>query len=75
MSKGHLIEYQHTGFANSGRVAGIGIVEDNYSHDAVLNTYHHKSSFLHDDPFEKFPPGEVVTYKANGGKNENIGIN
>lgn len=58
-------EFQHTNLANSGRVAGIGISEDNYSHDASIKSYNHKSNFEHTDHGEN---GEVIVYKREENK-------
>ena len=59
MRKRHVNEYIHTSFADSGRIAGMGINEDNYGHDAAERKYHHKPGFIHEDVGNN---GEVITY-------------
>lgn len=66
MKRRHVNEFQKTGLANSGRVAGTGISEDRYGDEDGLN--HHgkrNSSFKH---IPKGEDGEVVVYK--GGQEE-----
>lgn len=55
----HVNEFRHTNFADTGRIAGIGIVEDNYNHDSTLKSYNHQPKFEHKDHGEN---GDVVIY-------------
>lgn len=58
MARRHANEFLRTSFADSGRIAGIGIIEDNYSHDAILKSYEHQPKFEH---LESGEDGAVIT--------------
>lgn len=65
MAKRKPSECTKTEFANSGRIAGIGITEGNYSEDSFpdSNPFRYKQpSFIHE---HQYPECEVVIYKAN----------
>ena len=62
MSKRHINEFKKTVFANSGRAAGYGIMEDNYGdEDGPGRIWQKPSPFEHR---EKGENGEVIVYKA-----------
>ena len=44
--KRHTNEFMRTGFANCGRIAGSGIIEDNYGDEAHPGREHHGRSSL-----------------------------
>lgn len=55
MHKRHINEFIKTGYANSGRVAGMGINEDNYGDESMSDLYNRGHSV---SPFEHNPKGE-----------------
>ncbi len=62
MAKKHVNEFSKTAFANLGRVAGTGIVEDRYDDEYLNHNYHPQPKFEHS---EKCQHGEVIVMKAS----------
>ena len=61
MAKKHVNEFSKTTFANLGRVAGTGIVEDRYDEEYLNHNYRPQPKFEHS---EKYQHGEVIVMKA-----------
>ena len=61
--KKHVNEFLRTGFEGTGRIAGVGIIEDDYSEEAFPDKYPHRYK-----PGVNYPdkghiePAPVITY-------------
>lgn len=69
--KRHANERMRTSFANSGRIAGMGILHDNYSEDSFPGPRYHyigepvkKPETEEEKHFKKYG-GEVIRYKLS----------
>ena len=62
MRKRHANEFIRTGFANSGRIAGMGIAHDDYSEDSGCPTYG-PGSMLVRLPYVPHEESPIISYK------------
>lgn len=62
MARRHINEFRKTTLANTGRAAGMGIVEDNYDNDEL--TKWREKSYSPFDHRKTYEQGEVVVYKG-----------
>ena len=62
MKRRHVNEFIKTKFANSGRIAGMGIDEDSYDDKYIYHDRRPQPKFDHSSPVEH---GEVVVRKAS----------
>lgn len=60
MHKRHINEFRKTELANTGRAAGMGIVEDNYSDESLSDLYNRGSRVSPFEHKEKRIDGEVI---------------
>ena len=60
MSRRHVNEFKKTSFANRGRIAGMGIIEDRYDDEYTNPDYRPQPKFEHKKQPEH---GEVVVMK------------
>ena len=62
MARRHINEFRKTTLANTGRAAGMGIVEDNYDNDEL--TKWREKSYSPFDHRKTHEHGEVIVYKV-----------